>query len=128
MDLTPFQDVYGNLLASALWQWATSLWSDRDRSLVSADPHGVLDGGPVLRKAVTEAARELADVETIDPALGGERLRDFLVSREITALLSDLFTLQASEDSRVRARVRHSLVVSWERHTGVPARDLEPHG
>ena len=56
------------------------------------------DGQAAIRKAVAASFETLSEVPAIDPAIGGERLRDYFASSEAHLILRRLFITRLTED------------------------------
>jgi hypothetical protein len=112
MDLLPGQDVYANLLADAIVAISGRASSATRRFL--GDPERLEREMHDPADAAAAKLLSLASVEAIDPSVGGERLRAFLLSREALDIAVGIWVSQAVEgggplEKRLRNRFRATL-------------------
>ena len=109
MDFVPTQDVYANVLASSLWATAARVHAMLRGSRSDAAP-------PELSDFVGSTHFELAAVNRIADDIGGDRLRDFLLSpdlRDITIALCLTSLFSPSDDLLKSLERRFLLTLSW---------------
>lgn len=119
MDFAPYQDVYANLVASAVWAVGTRLvgatseapYTDRER---------VAD----IFSEAREAAARLAAPERISDDIGGERLRAFLLSAEARDIAMGVCLAQAVESEELRETLRRRFVATMSWFTRLPESQL----
>jgi hypothetical protein len=132
MDLLPLQDIYGNLLASALWHLAVEVpLSHRPRrKTIIRSPSHLVGTDLLLRSALDETAQELAEAtQSLDGAVRAG-LWDLVAAPEMRQVVLDLFSARISPSrahDRAPESVRELVLALWAERAGVPPSKLEGH-
>jgi hypothetical protein len=110
-DPVPLQDVYGNLLATAVWSAAARTSIRRGTSEA-----GVSELDREVRGFIAARNRDLIDLASVDKIrsdIGGDRLRAFLLSPEVRDIATGLVIARAtSTPTRVVNRLRERFVAT----------------
>jgi hypothetical protein len=81
----------------------------------------------LIRHAVSEALKDLGEVQEIDVRLGGGRFRDFLWSPDLFTLTERLTVARITGNSSAMNGLGEELSHSWAAWVGEPAAAISPH-